>query len=72
MQSLPDMNELMKLAASPAGKQLMDIVKKSRLNLDQLSRDAAAGNMEHIKKQLSVLLENEDTKKLIQQLEFDL
>lgn len=72
MQSLPDMNELRKLAASPAGQQLLSKLKNSNLNLAQLSRDASAGNIDQLQKQLSGLLNAEDAQKLLKQLEMQL
>lgn len=72
MQSLPDMNELRKLSASPAGQKLLSSLKNSNLDLDQLSREASAGNLDAIKQQLSSLLASEETRELLKQLQRDL
>ena len=70
MQPLPDMTQLMKLAASPAGQKLLAMVKSSNcVDLDSISSAAASGNLEEAKQMLQGLLASEEAKALIKQLE---
>lgn len=70
MQPLPDVNELMKLAASPAGQQLMAMLKSDdTIDLKKLAQSASSGNLTDAKAQLSAFLASEKTKALLKQLE---
>jgi hypothetical protein len=70
MQSLPDINQLMKLAASPAGQKLLALLQNdTSINLKQLQQDASAGNLTDAKKHLSAFLASEQAHALIKELE---
>lgn len=70
MQQLPDMNELMKIARSPAGQRLLSMLRSgSKAELDAIAAEAAAGNMQEAGKKLSGLLKSEEAQKLLKELE---
>ena len=70
MQSMPDMNHLMKLAASPAGQKLLAMLQNdASIDLKKLSQSASAGNFADAKQQLSAFLSSEETQTLLKQLE---
>lgn len=70
MQQLPDMNELMKIARSPAGKKLLSILQAgSQAELNTIAAEAAAGNIQEAGKKLSGLLKTEEAQNLLKQLE---
>lgn len=70
MQSLPDINELMKIAASPAGQKLLSMLQNSpEVDLTKLAQEASSGNMLAVKRQLSGILASEDAQRLLKQLE---
>lgn len=70
MQSLPDMNQLMKLAASPAGQKLLAMLQNDKtIDLKKLSQTASAGNMADAKAQLAGILASEEANELLKQLE---
>lgn len=70
MQQNFDMQQILKLARSPAGQQLMEALKhNSSADMDKAAALASAGNMEQAKKALSGLLEAPEIKVLLQQLE---
>ena len=70
MHSLPDMNELAKIAASPAGQKILAIVQHSNdLDLDKITRDLKSGNIAAAQKELSAILANTDIQRLLKQLE---
>lgn len=70
MQSIPDMAMLMKLAQSPAGQQLLTMLRSTGgKELDQITADAAAGNMENAGKKLADMLSSQEAKNLLKQLE---
>lgn len=70
MQQLPYMNELMKIARSPAGQKLLAMLRSgSQQELDVIAANAAAGNMQEAGKQLAGLLKSEEAKKLLKELE---
>lgn len=70
MQQLPDMNELWKLARSPAGQQLIAMLQScSQADLNAITADAAAGNIQEAGRKLSQLLSTEEAKALAQKLE---
>ena len=69
MQSLPDMNELMKIARSPAGQKLLAMLQSGNsIELDAIAAAAAAGNMQEAVKKLSGLLKSEEAQKLLNDL----
>ena len=70
MQQLPDRNELMKIARSPAGQQLIAMLQSgNQADLNAIAADAAAGNMQEAARKLSGLLQSEEARKLLKQLE---
>lgn len=63
------MQEAMRVAGTPAGQQLMNLLqKKGGEELQQAMAKAAAGDYRQAKKTLSVLLDDPEVKKLMQQL----
>lgn len=69
MQQIPDRNELMKIACSPAGQKLLALLQaNSRKELESITAAAAAGNMQEAAKQLSALLEGSEAQALLNQL----
>lgn len=70
MQQLPDMNELIKIARSPAGQKLLSLLQSaSKSELDAITAEAAAGNMQEAGKRLSNLLKSEEAQNLLKHLE---
>jgi len=70
MHSLPDMNELMKIAASPAGQKLLELLQSSsKSDLNKIVQDASAGNYSAAKAGLSKILAEKDAKQLLMELE---
>lgn len=70
MQQLPDRNELMKIARSPAGQQLIAMLQSgNQADLNAIAADAAAGNMQEAGRKLAGLLKTEEAQKLLKQLE---
>lgn len=70
MQQLPDMNELIKIARSPAGQKLLSLLQSvSKSEMDAIAAEAAAGNMQEAGKRLSGLLKSEEAQNLLKQLE---
>ena len=70
MQQLPDRNELMKIARSPAGQQLMAMLQSGNPSeLNEIAAEAAAGNMQEAAKRLSGLLQTAEAKELMKLLE---
>jgi hypothetical protein len=71
MQQLPDMNELMKIARSPAGQQLLAMLRQAgnKSELDAITAEAAAGNMQAAGKKLAAMLTSQEAKALLRQLE---
>lgn len=70
MQQIPDMGELLRLAQTPAGQQLIAMLQNS--GADRLSNaisKAAAGEYQQAKEVLSEILSSPDAKKLLKQLE---
>lgn len=62
------MEQIMAFAASPAGKQLIELVQnKSGADLSKAQSYAAAGNMEQAKNELSSLLKDPKIKELLKQ-----
>ena len=70
MQQIPDMGELLRLAQTPAGQQLIAMLQSS--GGDRLSNaisKAAAGEYQQAKEVLSEILSSPDAKELLKQLE---
>ena len=73
MQPMPDIAALMKLAQSPAGQQLLAMLKSNpNTNLSNIAATAAAGNLEEAKQQLSSALSSREAQELLKQLEKNL
>ena len=73
MQPMPDIAALMKLAQSPAGQQLLAMLKSNpNTNLSNIAATAAAGNLEEAKQQLSSALSSWEAQELLKQLEKNL
>lgn len=61
--------DILKMAQSPAGKQLIAMLQKADPSaLQQAMSQAAAGNYEQAKASLSPLMESEKIKSLLQQM----
>ena len=70
MQQLPDMGELIRLAQTPAGKQLISILQsKGSTKLQQAISNAASGDYTRVREVLSEILSSPDAKELLKQLE---
>lgn len=69
-QSL-DLNQLLKLARSPAGQQLFQLLQQQGGTqlLQNAAQMASAGDYENAKAAISGLLETPEAKKLLRQLE---
>ena len=73
MQPMPDIAALMKLAQSPAGQQLLAMLKSNpNTNLSNIAATAAAGNLEEAKQLLSSALSSREAQELLKQLEKNL
>lgn len=62
----PDLTQLMQLAQSPAGRQLMETLQKN--GGAQLKTAAASGDYAAVQKALAPLLESEEIKGLLKAL----
>ena len=70
MQPLPDMNQLIKLATSPAGQRLLAMLQNDpSIDLKKIAQSASAGNLTDAKQQLSGFLASEEANALLKQLE---
>ena len=70
MQQLPDRNELMKIARSPAGQHLMAMLQSGNpAELEKIAAEAAAGNIQEAARKLSGLLQKEEARELLKLLE---
>ena len=70
MQQNFDMQQLMALARSPAGQQLMEALKRSGgSNVEMVAAAASSGNLDQAKNVLAGLLESPDIQKLVRTLE---
>lgn len=70
MQPTPDLSQLMKLAQSPAGKQLIAMLQASGgSTLQDAMKKASAGEYTQAKAMLSSLLNNPQAQALLKQLE---
>jgi len=69
MQQQPDMQQLLKLAQSDAGKQLMYALRRRGDEAQKAAALAADGHMEQAKQALSGFLDDPEIQKLLRQLE---
>lgn len=70
MDPLPDFQQLLQLAQSPAGQQLITMLQRSGgSTLDNAVSKASAGDYAQAKQLLSSLLASPEAKKLLSQLE---
>ena len=64
------MEDAIRIAGTPAGKQLVDLLKSGTDgNVDAARRAVEAGDLEQAKKSLSGLLQSPDIQKLLKELE---
>lgn len=65
-----DMSELKRLAQSPAGRQLMELLQKNGgKELQGAVSQASAGNFDQAKQMLSSLLGSSEVQRLLKQME---
>lgn len=70
MQNQPDMDQLMKLAQSPAGQQLLAMLQRNGADtLQNAIAMAAAGDYQEAKQTLSTLLSSPQAQALLKQME---
>lgn len=70
MEQLPDMGELLRLAQTPAGRQLIAMLQKNGGNrLSDAICKAAAGNYQAAKEVLSDMLSTPEAQSLLKELE---
>lgn len=70
MQQLPDKNELMKIAQSPAGQKLIAMLQSgNQADLNAIAAEAAAGNIQEAGRKLAMLLNTKEAQSLLKQLE---
>lgn len=70
MENMPNMSDLMKLAQSPAGQQLLALLQSTDDgSLENAVNQATAGNMESAKNTLSALLSSPQAQALLKQRE---
>ncbi len=70
MENMPNMSDLMRLAQSPAGQQLLAMLQNSNSGaLENAVKQASAGNMTEAKNALSSLLSSPEAQALLQQME---
>ena len=70
MQPTPDFSQLIKLAQSPAAKQLISMLQSSGgSTLQDAIQKASAGDYEQAKAMLAPLLSNPQAQSLLKQLE---
>ena len=70
MQPMPDIATLLKIAQSPAGQQLLSLLKSGNPNdLRTIAANAASGNLEDAKQKLSTMLTSKEAQELLKQLE---
>ena len=63
------MEDAMRLAGTPAGKQLLNLMKSSRdVDMNAARKALEAGDMEQAKKSLSSLLQSPDVQKLLREM----
>ena len=72
MQQYPDkkaMQEALRLASSPAGQRLLELIKNTSGNTVETAREqAASGDFEQAKATLSQVLQSEEIKKLLREM----
>lgn len=65
----PDLSEAMQLAQSPAGKQLLDLLRqKNTVELQNALEKARSGDFEQARDAINALLTSPDAKALLEQL----
>lgn len=65
----PELTEAMRLAKSPAGKQLLELLQKHNAQaLQSALRNAAQGNYEAARETINAFLSTPDAKALLDQL----
>ena len=70
MQPMPDIATLLKIAQSPAGQQLLTMLKAENPNeLNSIAAAASSGNLEDAKQKLSTILNSKEARELLKQLE---
>ena len=70
MQNQPEMDQLMKLAQSPAGQQLLAMLQRNGADtLQNAIAMAAAGDYQEAKQTLSALLSSPQAQALLKQME---
>lgn len=70
MDQVPDLRQLMKLAQSPAGQQLLQLLRQQDGNaLDAAVKKAASGDYAQAKEALAGFLNTPEAKALLRQLE---
>lgn len=70
MPNVPNLSEIMKLAQSPAGQQLLSMLQNANQGaLQDAAKQASAGNMEEVKNALSPLLSSPEIQALLKQME---
>ena len=70
MDSFPDFQQLLQLAQSPVGQQLISILRQSGGNsLDEALASASSGDYTHVRQILTTLLSSPDAQHLLRQLE---
>lgn len=70
MQNNPNMSDLLRLANSPAGKQLLSLMQQNGGNeLQSAIAMATAGHYEQAKNTISSLLSTPEAQQLLKQLE---
>lgn len=63
------MQDMMRLAGTPAGQQLLDhLQKKNSRQLQMAIAHAVSGNMDQAKQLLSAMIQDPESQKLIRQL----
>lgn len=70
MENMPNMSDLMKLAQSPAGQQLLAMLQNSNSGaVERAVQQASAGNLEEAKNTLSSMLSSPQFQALLKQME---
>ena len=70
MQPMPDIATLLKIAQSPAGQQLLNMLKAGNPNdLNNIMATASSGDLEDAKQKLSTMLTSQEAQELLKQLE---
>lgn len=69
MEQPINMQQIMKLARSPAGQKLLEAMRKSGTDMEKAATYAQNGNMEQAKNAISGLLDDPQVRSLLRQLE---